>query len=299
MASAQIAIKGASSKIPLRSASPTINIEFNYSGDDPEGADTAADQFANLLSQETGLDIHATIQSCENFIVDNLGAGQVDLAPLSSIAYVLGHEKFGIEAELVNGVSGVYAYRGQINVQTSRGYTHIWDLQGKQFTSTSPESLTGFMLPYLLISETTGMTPTNFFGEVNFVGSNAQVIKDVYTGTTDSGSTYEDARASVASDYPDVFDVVSVLTYTEYMPQNPWAFRQGLDENQVLTLTNGIITVAGTPDGENALEKIFGFDLTGIKTIQDHDYDIVRDLIKVFGLRLKPCNPCYLPVVTR
>jgi len=243
------------------------------------------------------LDIQATIQSCESYIVDNLGSGQSDLAPLSSVAYVLGHDKYGIEAELVNGASGNYAYRSQINVQTSRGYTDIWDLQGKQFTSTSPESITGFMLPYLLISETTGMTPTKFFGEVNFVGSHAQVIKDVYTGTTDCGSTYEDARGSVAGEYPDVLDVVSVLTYTEYMPQNPWAFRQGLDENLVLTLANGIITVAGTTDGVNALETIFEFDLTGIETTQDNTYDIVRDLVKVFGLHLELCNPIYLPIV--
>lgn len=70
--------------------------------------------------------------------------------------------------------------------------------------------------------------------KTKFVGSHAQVIKDVYTGTTDCGSTYEDARGSVSGEYPDVLDVVSVLTYTDYMPQNPWVFRQGLDGDHTL-----------------------------------------------------------------
>jgi phosphonate transport system substrate-binding protein len=279
---------------PLQSA---IKIEFRYSGGDPTGASSAADQFAALLAEETGLAVSADIQVCEATVVEHLGTGQAHVAPLRGVAYVLGHDRYGIEAELVNELRGASAYRGQINVAAAGGYTDVLDLQGTRFASTDPGSASGYMLPYLLISETAGLTPTAFFSEVSFVGSHSQVIRDIYEGNADCGATYEDARSSVAGQYPDVLDVVSVLTYTRYLPNDPWAFYQGLDAAVVLTLTNGIVAVAATPEGESALETVLSTDLTGIATTQDSAYDIVRDLVAAFGLQLDPCYTAYLPTV--
>jgi len=298
-ASAQIMTYIVASQPPQTSSQSTINIEFYYSGDDPTGASTAADDFAELLSEETGFTIQADIQTCEANIVEHLGTGQADLAPLRGVAYVLGHDEYGIEAKLVNGVYGAYAYRSQINVPTASGYTDIWDLQGTRFASPDPASISGYMVPYLLITETTGMIPTVFFSEVNFVGGHPQVIREVYTGTADCGATFDDARSTVQSEYPDVLDVVSVLTYTEYVPNSPWAFRQGLDGDVVQILTDGILAVAGTTEGDNALETIFQSSLDGIGTTQDSAYDIFRDLVMTFGLQLEPCYTIYLPSVLK
>jgi phosphonate transport system substrate-binding protein len=274
---------------------PAIKIEFRYSGDDPAGASAAADRFADLLAQETGLVVSAGTHVCEATIVEHLGTGKAHVAPLRGVAYVLGHDTYGIEAKLVNETRGASAYRGQINVAAAGATTDVLDLQGRRFASTDPGSASGYMLPYLLISETTGLTPTAFFSDVSFVGSHSQVIRDIYEGNADCGATYEDARGSVVGEYPDVFDVVSVLTYTRYLPNDPWAFYQGLDPAVVLTLTNGIAAVFGTPEGENALETVLGNDLSGIGTIQDSAYGIVRDLVAAFGLQLEPCYAVFLP----
>jgi phosphonate transport system substrate-binding protein len=276
-------------------------IEFPYFGDDPAGASAAAELFAGLLSQETGLDVLADVQDwpCLGNIVEHLHTGEADIAPLSSVAYALGHDQYGIEAELVNGLYEAFGYRSQINVPAASGYTDIWDLQGTRFASPDPGSTSGYMLPYLLISETTGMTPTQFFSQVDFVGGHDQVIREVYTGTADCGASYDDARSSVEDEYPDVFDVVEVLTYTEYIPNDPWAFREGLEGDVVQALTGGIIYIAGTTEGDTALETIFGYDLTGIGRTEDSAYDIVRDLARAFGWRLVVCYDVYLPTVLR
>jgi phosphonate transport system substrate-binding protein len=294
-ASAQMPTPQGPSQPYLGPLQPAIKIEFPYSGGDPAGASAAADQFAALLAEETGLAVSADIQVCEATVVEHLGTGQAHVAPLRGVAYVLGHGRYGIEAKLVNEVRGASAYRGQINVAAAGGYTDVLNLQGTRFASTDPGSASGYMLPYLLISETTGMTPTAFFSDVSFVGSHSQVIRDIYEGNADCGATYEDARGAVEGQYPDVFDVVSVLTYTRYLPNDPWAFYQGLDPAVVLTLTNGIVAVFSTPEGENALETVLGTDLSGIATTQDSAYDIVRDLVAAFGLQLQPCYAAYMP----
>lgn len=277
----------------------TISIEFYYNGEDPVNASIAAVTFASLLTQETGLDIQGSIQDCEARIVRHLGAGDADLAPLSHISYVHGYETYGIEARLVNRRIWGWNSRSQINVPASGGFTDIWDLQNTQFVAPDPNSTSGYMVPYLLISETTGMTPETFFSEVVFVGSHQQVIRDVYYGTADCGTTFDDARDNVAGELPDVYDVVEILTYSENIPNRPWAFRSGLDETVVETLSDGIIAVYGTPLGKSSLETIFEYDLTGIGVTQDIAYDIWRDLVATFGLRMEDCYDIFLPVILR
>ncbi len=282
-----------------RLAQDTVRIEFVYSGNDPAAASQAAEEFADLLSQETGLGVQASIFPCEEGVVEHLGSGSVDLAPLSSVAYVLGHDSYGIEARLVvERYGGSAYYRGQINVQASGNYTDIWGLQGKRFVSSIPDSWSSYYAPYILISQTTGMTPAAFFGEVAFVGSQSQVIRDVYTGTAACGGSYEDARYAVKGEYPDVLNVVHVLTYTEPIYHEPWAFRQSLDASVVLTLTNGTITIAETTEGNAALDTLMGGDVQAITVTQDSAYDITRDIVAELGLQMEACH-CYLPVVLK
>ncbi len=289
---------GSSTQIDVYSQE-TFNLEFYYTGDNPINASIAAIAFASLLSQESGLDIQASIHSCEASIVEHLGAGDADLAPLSAIAYVHGHEAYDMEARLVTGRFGLEYFRSQINVPAAAGFTDIWDLQNTRFVMPVPSSTSGYMVPYLMISETTGMTPTTFFSEVEFVGSHDQVIRDVYHGTADCGASYDDARVTLAGELPDVFTVVDVLTYSENIPNSPWAFRSGLDETVVQTLSDGIIAVSGTPEGASALETLFGYVPSSIGVTQDTAYDIWRDLAATFGLRMADCYAVYMPVLLR
>lgn len=284
----------AQSEGPL--AQDTVRIEFAYRGNDPAGAAQAAEEFADLLSQETGLDVQASIFPCEGGVVEHLGSGRTDVAPLSAVAYVLGHDAYGIEARLVVERYGAPSYRGQINVQASGSYTDIWSLQGTRFAFSALDSWSGYYAPYLLISQTTGMTPTAFFGEVVFAGSHAQVIRDVYTGTAECGASYEGARFSVIGEYPDVLDVVEVLTYTESIYLEPWAFRQSLDASVVQALTNGIITIAETTEGDAALDTLIEAGVEGITVTQDSAYDFARDVVAEFGLQMETCHWVYLPV---
>jgi len=283
----------ASSLNSLPPPQETINLEFYYSGNDLPAAKEAAHDFADQLSTETGLDITATVQTCEGIVMENLGTGKTDVAPLNSLTYVYGRNLYGIDAKLVNGRFGSYSYKSQINVQTADGYTSIWDLQNTVFAAPDESSSSGYLVPYLMISETTGMTPEAFFSEVNFVGGHPQVIREVYTGTADCGASYYDARGSISGEpeYSDVLSVVSILTTSKPIPNDPWAFYSGLDSSTAVTLTDGIIAIADTDATKDALEVIFGFRIDGVTTTVDSNFDLHRDLLTAFGIDLEPCSP--------
>jgi phosphonate transport system substrate-binding protein len=275
----------------------TIKLEFYYSGSSLPDAISAANLFADLLSQETGLTIQASVSTCEIEIVKRLGTGQTDIASIGPYAYVYGNTTYGIQARLVNERFGLPYFRSQINVPAAKGYTDIGDLQNMKFASPNPNSTSGYYVPYIMILNETGMTPSEFFSDVSFVGSHNQVIRDVYNGESDCGSTFEDARATVVGEYPDVNSVVEVLAYSDPIPNDPWAFRSGLDETLIQKLSNGIIAVASTPQGEAALNTILTSQ--GVELIQDSAYDIIRDIVSEFGIELVPCIKNYIPLINK
>jgi phosphonate transport system substrate-binding protein len=277
---------------PQSPASQTVHVEFSYGGSDPVGAATAADDFALLLASETGLDIQASIFPCMADVAHHLGLGQVDVSPLSSVAYV---QERGFEASLANVKFGYTVYRGQINVQRSSGYTDVWDLQGTSFAA-DQYSWSSYYVPYILISDTTGMTPDQFFSDVIFSGGHSQVIRDVYSGTVDSGATFDDARLALMSELPDVLSVVDVLTKTVWVPNSPWVFRTGLDPSLRQTLVDGIIAVAGTTVGQAALGPLIG-PIEGAAPISDSQYDISQRVVETFGLSEPACQENFLPAI--
>jgi len=276
-----------------------IKIAFVYSGGDFADVSDAAQDFAGLLSIETGMEIMASVYPCEETILDHMGAGLIDFAHLPQVAYVIGHDTYGIEAQLATIRFGLSYFRSQINVPTAAGYTDIMDLQNKRFAFANEGSTSGYYVPYLLIKNSTGMSPEDFFSETYFAGSHDNVIVDVYEGNADGGASYWDARDAVESTYPDVKTVVSVLAYSDDIPNDLWAFRSGLDQTAVQTLSDGIIAVANTVEGATALETIFNFLIGGFEAVDDSSYDIWRDVVDYFDFHLETCFEIYLPLILR
>ena len=91
----------------------TVQLEFPLVGGEPAAAIQAADDFASLLSAETGLDVQASVQDCTANVVKHLGEGGVDAALLNLVGYVHGHDQYGIEAVLVNERYGLPYFRGR------------------------------------------------------------------------------------------------------------------------------------------------------------------------------------------
>jgi phosphonate transport system substrate-binding protein len=243
------------------------------------------------------MEIMASVYPCEETILDHMGAGLIDLAHLNTVAYVIGSDTYGIEAKLATIRFGLSYYTSQINVPAAAGYTDIMDLQNKRFAFANESSTSGYYVPCVLIKNSTGMTPEDFFSETYFAGHHDNVIIDVYEGNADGGASYVDARDAVEGTYPDVKTVVSVLAVSTYIPNSPWAFRPG--QTGVGTLSDGIIAVANTVEGDTALETILNYGIDGFEAVDDSAYDILRDVVDYFNLVLETCFEIFLPITLR
>ena len=270
----------------------TVTMVVVPSGDARQTA-RAAEHVASLLGEETGYHVHAFVAGCYGAAVDTLAIGEADVGWLPATTYVLAHDRFGVEVQLVTQRSGRTSYRGQFLVRSDSDINDLSQLAGKNFAFVDPLSASGFLYPALYISNTQGITYTNFFSQTVFAGSHPAVVTAVYTGQhhgipIHGGATYEDARGSVVDQYPDVFSKVKVLTYTMSIPNDTVSTRAGLEPTTRQEVIRGLLQVASTSAGREALQQLYSID--GLQPTTDRAYDVVRQAVAAFQLQYETCS---------
>ena len=158
-------------------------------------------------------------------------------------------------------------------VGTNSGINKLGDLQDKTFAFVDPASTSGHLYPKsLLLSK--GYDPETFFGKSVFVGSHNATVLSILKGEVDGGAAYEDARAAVAKSFPEVFEKVKVIAYTQNIPNDVVAVRKDLHPVLKQNIKEGLKYISKTPDGSKVLKKIYG--ITGLADL-DAFFDPVRE----------------------
>ena len=253
----------------------------------------AAETIAGLLGAETGLQIYAYVAECYGSAVEALASQSADVGWLSPPAYAYASDRYGVEVILTTVRFGQSYYRSQILVRSDSGIDDLSDLAGKNFAYVDPFSASGYMYPSMMISQTQGMSDEDFFSEFYFVGSHPDVVRAVYESDYDgspvhAGATYEDARTSVESEIPDVITQTKVLTYTPNIPNDTVSVRAGMDPSVVQILVDGLMDVASTPEGKQALADLYGIE--GFSLANDSDYDIIRQYVDYYDIEYETCS---------
>jgi phosphonate transport system substrate-binding protein len=262
----------------------------------------AAGNLADLMTQETGLDVQMETVYCAGAAVDLLASGGADVGFLSSPTYVLAHDLYAVEVQLSTVRRGQSYYRSQFLVRSDSGINSLSDLAGKNFAFSDPTSASGYLYPATHISHTMGVDYETFFSQTLFTGSHFDVVRAVYHGVWDTtpihgGATFEDARAALTDELPDVMDVVEVLTYTQNIPNDTVSTRNGLDPSLTDQVVTGLLNVAQTPAGASVLMDLLGAE--GFDPVEDSTYDPVRMVVSAFNIELDTCGAIYLPVIAR
>lgn len=240
-------------------------------------------KIGDMLQQVTGLHFKTSIATSYAAVIEAMGAGKVDIGWLATFSYVLGKEKYGFDLMLIVVRFGSPFYRGQIVVNAKSGIKNLADLKGKRFAYVDPASTSGHLYPKSLILKQ-GHNPETFFGKSVFAGSHNAVILSVLRGDVDGGATYDDARAAVAKSYPDIFDKVRVIAYTEDIPNDTVTARKGLDPALKAKIKNGLMKLAKMPEGSKILKQVYG-----ISGLMDFDafFEPVREASRLLGMDFK------------
>ena len=167
-------------------------------------------------------------------------------------------------------------------VGANSGINKLADLKGKTFAFVDPASTSGHLYPKsLLLSK--GFDPKVFFSKSVFVGSHNAVVLSILKGEVDGGASYDDARAAVAKNFPEVFKKVKIVSYTQNIPNDVVAVRKNLNPALKQKIKEGLKYLAKTPEGSKLLKKVYG--ISGLADL-DAFYDPVREAGKLLGLDL-------------
>jgi len=240
---------------------------------------------ARLLEKETRLKIKTSIPTSYSVVVEGMGAGTIDVGWLPPLAYVLGHQKYGIEALLmVTRYGGKKSYRGQILIRTGE-IKNLSDLKGKRFAFVEASSTSGYLFPKALLLKN-GVNPEQDFKRMVFAGGHDKVVFALLQGTVDAGATFDDARTRVIETFPDVMQKTQVLAYTDWIPNDNISVRKGLPKDVIKRLKEGLLKIAGTPEGKKYLMELYEID--GLAEVSDADYQPVTEAAQLLKITSPP-----------
>lgn len=253
----------------------------------------SAQPLAEVLNRETGLFFDVSVPTSYTAVIEAMGAGQVDVAWLATFAYVLAHDRYGVEVMLTTIRQGSKTYRSQIITRADSGIRSLTDLRGKKFAFVDSASASGFLYPVALLARNDMDYKTAFAETVN-AGGHDKVVIAVYNRQVDAGATFgnsietgapTDARTLVASTIPDVMDQVVPIAVTDPIPNDTVSLRRGIDPAVSQRIRTGLLKIAETPDGQRLLRDLYA--INGLAEASDADYNSVREAARVLNLDLE------------
>jgi len=271
---------------PLGTADHPLRMMFVPSGEAQvilEGGDDIGRRLHGL----TGLHFKTSVATSYAAVVEAMGAGKVDIGWLPPFSYVLAKNRYNVDLVFIVRRFGSSFYRGQIITRADSGLRSLQDLKGKRFAFVDPASTSGHLYPKTLFLKQ-GLNPDTFLGATVFAGSHNGVLFAVMKGEVDAGATYDDIRAEVVKKYPDVFDRIRVIAYTQEIPNDTVCARRDLDPVLKQKFKEGLLKLSQTPDGAKLLKKVYA-----IGGLMDFDafFDSVRDAGRLLDLELHKPKP--------
>lgn len=260
---------------------------------------------AAKLTELTGYSITVVVPASYAATVEALGSGQAQVAFLPILAYMKAKTQGYADVGLVVLRNGSDHYGFQIvanakrknadgtpmftsyydattKTNTADAATALAQFNGKRPCLVEPLSASGYVIPLGVLAKAgvTVKTPVLTQGH-------PQVINALYLSPKgelcDFGATYIDARTAVAKAFPDVNDQVQVLYVSDpILPNDNVSFATSLTADMRQKLTDAFVQLSSTDDGR-ALLKSGGYDIGGLKIVDDTFYDDFRAYLEAAG----------------
>ncbi|HNZ88363.1 MAG TPA: phosphate/phosphite/phosphonate ABC transporter substrate-binding protein [Candidatus Cloacimonas acidaminovorans] len=248
---------------------------------------SSGEAIANYLEKETKLHFKVAVPTSYAAVIEALGTYQADVAWLPTYAYILAKQKYDAQVRLMTVRNGLTKYRGQFVARSDSKINSLQDIEGKIIAYTDAASTSGYIYPSAILKQR-GITPKDYF----FAGGHPQAILAVYSGRADVGCSYwsppdakgkpMDAREKLLETYPDVFEKVKIVDYTDWIPNDTVTFRKNLPPELEGIIVQALYRYAQSAEGKKVLKALY--DIDGLEYASDEDYEIVRTTLKTMNM---------------
>jgi phosphonate transport system substrate-binding protein len=223
-------------------------------------------------------------------IYEGLHDGSIDAAGISGAGYA---GLFIEDPDLVEPLvapkqeDGLLGYHSVLLVRTDSPYRSLEDLHDRSLAFTERLSASGFLIPFLELTEQ-GFTPHQFFGRLAFTGGHPQAVMAVLEGAYDAGVTWSsmagdpergfsrgNLRRMVDRGLLDMSDV-RILWKSELIPADPHVVRKAVPE-EAKDLYRQLLLDLAERDS-SCFRNIVGDGAVDFEVITHEHYDNIIDI---------------------
>ncbi len=252
--------------------------------DTPDEEIKAHKPMTDHLAKALGIPVKVQIGIDYTAVIEALRFGHVQVAYLGPFSYVLAHESMkGTVEPLVTGVrksSGVSTYNSVFLVRRDSGINKVTDIGKKHaFGFADPASTSGYLVPLWHLQKL-GIDPNRDFKSVFFAGGHAAVQMALQNGKIQAaGDNLPSFHKLVKQGRVKEKDIKIIWT-SPPIPGSPITIRADVPWEIKYKLIKAFMSI---PEGVVTYEgKIARYE-----PAFDSDYDIIRDIKKAVGKKLK------------
>jgi phosphonate transport system substrate-binding protein len=183
-----------------------------------------------------------------------LQSGKLDFAWLCGYPYITNTKDFRLL--VVPVYLGKTSYQSYLIVPAADRQTDsIFDLKGKMFAFSDPDSSTGYLFPTFEL-RSLNKNPYTFFSESFFTWSQYNVIRAVASGLAQGGSVDGYVWDNLARQHPELTKQTRIVTKSPEFGFPPFVSRRSVDSADENAFRNALISMSRDAEGRELLEEL-------------------------------------------
>ncbi|NDJ52967.1 MAG: phosphate/phosphite/phosphonate ABC transporter substrate-binding protein [Chloroflexi bacterium] len=207
-------------------------------------------------------------------------AGEADAVALNTFSYIVASERGCAEVALVSVRFGSSTYAGQLVTRADTGIESVEDLAGSTFCRPDAFSTSGWIIPSITM-RANGVDPDTDLTEVVDAGGHDGVVRAIYDGDCDAGSTFVDARCGIEG-YEDAPDGGTVISESPPIPNDNVSFGTHVPQDVRDQVTEALLEMAGAEADLAILEDLYSW--SGLERQGNDFYDEFRQQLDAAGI---------------
>jgi phosphonate transport system substrate-binding protein len=225
------------------------------------------------LESHLGRSVVFTQRGSYREIVDMLREDKLDFAWLCGAPYVRNKKYFRLVA--VPLYRGEPLYRSYLIVPSTDNQTRsLWDLRGKVFAFSDPDSNSGHLYPEYLLAKK-GIQPAAFFSKSFFTWSHRKVVEAVASGLAQGGAVDGYIWDTLSKTHPELTSRTRIVTESPQFGHPPIVARRSTSKKDVAALQQVLFLMVHDIKGGPLLDQL---NLGGFVYGDEHLFDSIADM---------------------
>ncbi len=232
----------------------------------------------NYLEKKLNKDVELFVSTDYSSMIEAASKGRLDLAYFGPLSYVLAKTKSNIEAFAALEKNGEATYKAVVIGNAEAGIDSYEKIEEKIMAYGDQASTSSHLIPKSMLVEK-GLKAKENYEEV-FLGSHDAVAVAVASGKAQAGGLSKPIYTALVEKGIIHKNKVILIEESKPFPQYPWTMRSDLDPKLKTEIKEAFLEL----EDESILKA---FKAEGFQSVEDKNYDVVRNLGKILDLDLK------------